>query len=114
MWCHQSMSIQRQILITAVAWLCLATVGCGFRTGDVVLIPDGSIGWVRIYYQEAGSPVLPKEGRRYMSFSGKRTQVKQGSVENQPDDMKPGVDRCRNRFAIRLPHPQKNFSAREI
>jgi len=114
MGCHQSMRAQRPIIIAAAFALCLSAVSCGFRTGDVVLIPDGYVGWVRIYYQDSAARSLTKEGGRrlirikadgtthtssalesgyaidayfYVSPSGKRTKLKLEDLENRPEDM---------------------------
>jgi hypothetical protein len=94
--------------------LLILGLACGFRAGDRVLIPDGYIGWARIYYQEAGTPSLPKEDGRYLividgsgnahtstpqdtgygideyfyvSSAGRRTKLKLQGVKAQKDDM---------------------------
>jgi hypothetical protein len=52
--------------IIGIVMLCCVTAGCGFRSGNKVLIPDGYTGWVRIYYREANSPALHKEDSHYL------------------------------------------------
>jgi hypothetical protein len=93
---------------------CIGLACCGFRTGNTVLIPDGYVGWVRIYYGEAGAPSLRKESGSYLvvidnsgsaqtssirnpgygsdeyfyiSSSGVRTKLKLQGVEDAPNDM---------------------------
>ena len=93
---------------------CIGLASCGFRTGNTVLIPDGYVGWVRIYYHEASAPSLRKESGSYLividnsgsartsstrdpgygsdeyfyvSSSGVRTKLKTQDVEGSPDDL---------------------------
>jgi len=93
---------------------CIGLACCGFRTGNRVLIPDGYVGWVRIYYKEPGAPSLRKESAGYLividdagsartssirdpgygsdeyfyvSSAGVRTKLKLQGVEDAPDDM---------------------------
>src|ERR1044071_3448283 len=35
---------------------------CGMRRGEIILIPDSYIGWVRVYYDVPGEVGLPREG----------------------------------------------------
>lgn len=110
-----SVSLRRREVQSGIGLLCcIGLACCGFRTGDKVLIPDGYVGWVRIYYRESGAPSLRTEGGRYLivignsgtaqtssirksgygsdeyfyvSPSGSRTNLKLQGVENAPDDM---------------------------
>lgn len=58
---------------------CLAT-GCGsFRPGNLVLIPNGYVGWVRIFYGETASPPLPRERGAYLIQIGPEGMAKTSS-----------------------------------
>jgi len=108
-------SLRRHELERSIGLLCcIGLVCCGFRTGNIVLIPEGYVGWVRIYYHEPGAPSLRKEGGSYLiaidssgsaqtssirdpgygsdeyfyvSPSGVRTKLKLQGIEDASDDM---------------------------
>jgi hypothetical protein len=112
--CDVNVSVRLRSRIIDIVFLCCLTVGCGFRSGNKVLIPDGYIGWVRIYYGEAGAPSFRKEGTAYVvkvnesgsshisslresgygideyfyvSSAGVRTKLKLQGMEDQQDDV---------------------------
>ena len=64
--CDWIMTARPKIQITCLCMAWSFFLGCGFRHGNKVLIPDGYVGWVRIYYREAAALVLPTEGRSYV------------------------------------------------
>jgi hypothetical protein len=46
--------------------LSIAVLSCAVRAGNIVLIPEGFVGWVRIQYEVQQAPSLPKEGVKYL------------------------------------------------
>lgn len=48
--------MKSRLFVCSAAFVLL---GCGFRHGDRVLIPDGYVGWVEIRYNVKGAPPTP-------------------------------------------------------
>ncbi len=101
-------------IVTFACLTCCFTTACGFRTGNRVLIPDGYIGWVQVFYRVASAPPFPKQEGKYLieidksgraytssplpvgygtdeyfyvSSSGSRIRLKDEGVERQQDDL---------------------------
>ena len=108
------MSVRPRILFAGFVLLVCFTSGCGLRPGNRVLIPDGYVGWVRIFYRQATSPRLQKQAGSYIitvdetgtahtsspreagygndeyfyvSSAGGRKKLKLQGMDDQQDDM---------------------------